>query len=85
MQTQAKTITVADNASEYTATLETSLPAFLQDAEKAYLRFRLIEAGGNRADAAKAAGIPYETFTKKVRKHGLVVRAVAVEVIEWRA
>jgi len=80
MQDERARVMDDSTAQEYTATFETNLPAFLADAEKAYLRYCLIRAGGNRADAAKAAGVPYETFVKKLKRHGLRVRVVAVEV-----
>jgi len=43
----------------------------LVDAEKAFMRKALAQAGGNKAKAAKALGISLSTLLRKMKKYGL--------------
>lgn len=66
----------ASTAEAATLAIDTTIPfsAFIAGAERAYLR-SLLEAtpGGNMQLAARAAGMEYETFRRRVQKRGLKV------------
>lgn len=45
------------------------LSAILMEAEKTYLAYALTRAGGNKAKAARIAGVADDTFRKKVGRY----------------
>jgi transcriptional regulator of acetoin/glycerol metabolism len=57
------------------------LPRFLAECEARYLEKVLAATGGNqRAAADHRAGVPTDTFHKKVRRHGIQVEVVEVRI-----
>jgi len=56
------------------------LPNMLAQIEAELLRRALIDAGGVIAKAAEVSGIPEPTFRRKMARHGVKVRRVAVDV-----
>lgn len=60
--------------------LSLPLPNFLAECEARYLETVLAATGGNQRAAAERAGVPTDTFHKKVRRHGIQVEVVEVRI-----
>ena len=44
-----------------------NLPQVLQDVERRYICWALNKSNGNKAEAARLAGITYQTFVRKLK------------------
>jgi transcriptional regulator of acetoin/glycerol metabolism len=69
-----------DDTAAGAADFEAPFAVYMREAETAYLMAKLREAGGSQRAAAELAGMPYDTFHRKCRKHGLRVEVAAVRI-----